>query len=80
MKKLKKIQLNESSSLDDQSMKKIVGSFSGNTRSSGCSSGDSDTSCAGSCVIEIELSGKTYLLSGSCHYSGVGSVCACVGD
>jgi hypothetical protein len=45
-----------------------------------CGKGNDDQTCfnKGTCTIQLEIEGQTYLYSGKCYHSGIGSLCACV--
>jgi natural product precursor len=79
MKKLKKLKLKEFHEMSDFEMKGVRGGYSGEFGKK-CSQGTSDYQCFGSCEQELTYNGTTYLFVGSCHYSGISNICACVVD
>jgi natural product precursor len=74
MKKLRKLNLKSATLMDDNEMKMIVGGSGTND----CPKGRSETGCAKSCTVYAEYNGQGVLRSGTCHYSGIGDICACV--
>lgn len=72
MKELKRFRV-----LKDQEMKQVKGSLKG-IRSNNCPSGSSSQACNTGCQMTVQYNGQYITLSGQCHYSGIGSVCACV--
>ena len=80
MKTFKKIKLDDFPILDDQEMKKIVGSYNGGTPSNNCPNGISEKECAFMCTFESSYEGQTILGTGHCHYSGYKNLCMCIAD
>lgn len=78
MKKLTKLRLKEYHEMNDSEMKSIRGGYGGFGKK--CPSGSSDYQCFGSCEEELVVGDTTYLLTGSCHFSGMTYICACVFD
>lgn len=75
MKKLTNLKLKEFCEMSDSEMKSIRG---GDGFEIKCPSGTSDGQCFGSCEFELKYDGGVRWVVGTCHYSGLANICACV--